>query len=266
MIDASPPRPRRGLLRKIKRAETLVGHVYGWKAKLGIMPTMDDMVLEPELNCMAPEGVAIYAARLRKPNNDTNAATQAAALNSLEDCVQALLWARPNVICLGSTSSSFVGGVDQGKKIIQRIEKNSGGIPGTSISDALIHAIAAFGATKVSVITPYVEELNEKEREFMEESGLEVANVTGMRLLSSDDICGLEPSAIMSFARKHFHDSADLLVMSCTGLHTAPIIEKLERTIKKPVVSSNSAALWRMLRLARVDEKIPGLGRLLAEF
>jgi len=164
------------------------------------------------------------------------------------------------------SSTSFVGGVDQGKKIIQRIERSSGGIPGTSISDALIRAIAAFDAEKVSVISPYVEELNEKEREFMEGSGLKVTNVTGMHLLSSDDICGLEPSEIMSFARKYFDDSADVLVMSCTGLHTAPILAKLERTIKKPVVSSNAAALWRMLRLAGVDERIRGFGRLLAEF
>lgn len=240
--------------------------MYGWKARLGVMPTMDDMVLEPELNHMAPEGVAVYAARLTKPNNDTNAATQAAALDSLDECVKALFWARPQVICIGSTSSSFVKGAEIGRQLIKRVEELSGGIPGTSISDGLLHGISAFGAKKVSVVTPYVEDLNVKEREFLEGNGLEVTNATGMQLLSSDDICWQKPEDIAAFAVKHFDRSADALVLSCTGLHTAPIMDRLEREIGKPVVSSNAAALWRMLRLAKVEEKVSGFGRLLREF
>ncbi|HYC26551.1 MAG TPA: hypothetical protein VEB67_00850 [Nitrososphaerales archaeon] len=239
--------------------------MYGWKARLGVMPTMDDMVLEPELNHMAPEGVAIYAERLRKPNNDTNASTQAAALDSLDDCVKTLLWARPQVICIGSTSTSFVKGAKVGRELINRVKEISGGIPGTSISEGLLEAAAAFDVKKVSVVTPYVDDLNVKEKEFLEDNGLEVTNVTGMQLLSSDDICWLKPEQITDFALKHFDSSADSLVLSCTGLHTAPIMDLLERRIGKPVISSNAAALWRMLRIAGVTEKVPGFGRLLVE-
>jgi maleate cis-trans isomerase len=226
---------------------------------------MDDMVLEPELNHMAPEGVAIYAARLRKPNNDTNVSTQAAALDSLEDCVKTLIWTRPQVICIGSTSTSFVKGAAMGRELIKRVQEISGGIPGTSISDGLLQGLAALGAEKVSVVTPYVEDLNLAEKQFLQDNGLEVTNVTGMQLISSDDICWLEPEQITEFALKNFDNSADALVLSCTGLHSAPIIEELERKIGKPVVSSNSAALWRMLRIAGVKEKVPGFGQLLSE-
>jgi maleate cis-trans isomerase len=240
--------------------------MYGWKARLGITPTMDDMVLEPELNHMAPEGVAIYAARLRKPNNDTNASTQAAALDSLDDCVRTLIWTRPQVICIGSTSTSFVKGAEVGRKLIKRVEEISGGIPGTSISDGLLSAASVLDAKKVSVVTPYVEDLNLAEKKFLEDNGLEVTNVTGMQLISSDDICWLKPEQITEFALKHFDPSADALVLSCTGLHSAPIMDSLERSIGKPVISSNAAALWRMLRIAGVKEQVPGFGRLLAEF
>jgi maleate isomerase len=242
-----------------------VAIVYGWKARLGIMPTMDDMVLEPELNHMAPEGVAIYASRLVKPNNDTNASTQAAALDSLESCVKSLIYARPQVICIGSTSTSFVKGAKMGREIIERVKQISG-IPGTSISEGLLKAAEAFGVKKVSVVTPYVEDLNLKEKEFLEDNGLEVTNVTGMQLLSSDDICWLKPEQITEFALKNFDESADALVLSCTGLHTAPIMDELERKTGKPVISSNTATLWRMLRMAGVNEKVEGYGSLLAEF
>jgi len=109
------------------------------------------------------------------------------------------------VICIGSTSTSFVKGAEIGRKLIKKVEEISGGIPGTSISDSLLHGLAAFGARKVSVVTPYVEDLNMKEREFLEGNGLEVTNVTGMQLLSSDDICWLKPEQITEFALKHFN-------------------------------------------------------------
>jgi maleate isomerase len=36
-----------------------------------------------------------------------------------------------------------------------------------------------------------------------------------------------------------------------------------ESAVGKPVISTNQAALWAMLQIMRVDEKPPGLGRLL---
>ena len=38
-----------------------------------------------------------------------------------------------------------------------------------------------------------------------------------------------------------------------------------ERAVGKPVISTNQAALWAMLQIMRVDEKLRGLGQLLEE-
>ena len=38
-----------------------------------------------------------------------------------------------------------------------------------------------------------------------------------------------------------------------------------ERAVGRPVITTNQAALWAMLQIMRVDEKLPGLGRLLEE-
>ena len=245
------------------KSETIL--VYGWKARLGIMPTMDDMVLEPELNFMKPDGIAIYASRLKKPSKDTNIETQSFAVDFLEDAVKMLAFVNPKVICLGSTSSSFVRGADQTKKLIARIEQASGGVPGTTISDSLVHGLREFGAKRVSVVTPYVEELNVRERAFLEANDFEVLNIDGFQLLSSDDICNLQPEAIYDFALHHFDSRADTLLFSCTGLHTAPLMDRVERHYRKPLVSSNAAALWRMLRIVGVKEKVKGFGSLLSE-
>jgi maleate isomerase len=43
------------------------------------------------------------------------------------------------------------------------------------------------------------------------------------------------------------------------------MLERLERELGKPVISSNQACLWRALRLAGVGEPMAGFGRLLRE-
>jgi maleate isomerase len=54
-------------------------------------------------------------------------------------------------------------------------------------------------------------------------------------------------------------------MISGTGLPTLGIIERLERELGKPVVTSQQASLWRALRLARIADPVTGFGRLLRE-
>jgi maleate isomerase len=46
-------------------------------------------------------------------------------------------------------------------------------------------------------------------------------------------------------------------------LRCSSVIDQLERDIGKPVVASNQALAWDVLRLAGVREQVRGFGRLL---
>jgi maleate cis-trans isomerase len=66
-------------------------------------------------------------------------------------------------------------------------------------------------------------------------------------------------------ARQADTPEAQAVLISGTGLPTVGVLERLERELGKPVVSSNQACLWRALRLAGVGEPVTGFGRLLRE-
>lgn len=55
------------------------------------------------------------------------------------------------------------------------------------------------------------------------------------------------------------------IFISCTNLRTLEIIESLEKKLGKPMVTSNSASLWKMLRVIQDPRAIPGAGRLFRE-
>ena len=60
--------------------------------------------------------------------------------------------------------------------------------------------------------------------------------------------------------------AADGLWITGALMPSVAVVETLEQDLGVPVVSSMQAMAWRSLRLAGVDDKIPGFGRLLREF
>jgi maleate cis-trans isomerase len=55
------------------------------------------------------------------------------------------------------------------------------------------------------------------------------------------------------------------ILISGTGLPTAGIVERLERDLRKPVVTSQAATLWYALRTTGITDRVTGYGRLLSD-
>jgi len=58
---------------------------------------------------------------------------------------------------------------------------------------------------------------------------------------------------------------AQAIFISCSNFPTLGLIESLERKLAKPVVASNQASMWKMLRLMGDRRALPGAGRLFRE-
>ena len=57
--------------------------------------------------------------------------------------------------------------------------------------------------------------------------------------------------------------AVEALFTSCTALRTAGLVDRLEAAIGRPVVTSNQAVAWDLLRQCGGGRSIPGAGRLL---
>jgi arylmalonate decarboxylase len=58
-------------------------------------------------------------------------------------------------------------------------------------------------------------------------------------------------------------NEADAIFISCANIHSIDVIDVLERVLKKPVITSNQAALWHALRTVGLNDVVPKLGKLL---
>ena len=238
--------------------------MYGWRAIIGVIDLATSATILPEYFRVAPDGVVAISDRLVLPRGET---TEAALLEmteskELEAAAERLAWARPQVITFACTTGSLVKGPGWDKVLRDRIETRTG-VQATTTSTAVLAAFEALGVRSLGIATPYIDELNRREREFFEAQGYRVVAIRGLGILDDREIGAQSPQTAYRLAREVDGADVECLFISCTNFPTIPIVATLERDTGKAVVTSNQATIWDSLRRAGVRERISGFGRLL---
>ena len=112
----------------------------------------------------------------------------------------------------------------------------------------------------VSIAFPYGDETNELLAKYLQASGFKVISQKG---LNTECPAYLPPTHAYQVAKDVNRKETEAIVISCTNFRSFEVIEKLEKELKKVVISSNTASMWKLLQLAGIKNKIPGGGKLL---
>ncbi|RLF77274.1 maleate cis-trans isomerase [Thermococci archaeon] len=237
--------------------------MYGWRGRIGLIVPSSNTTMEMELHEALPEGVSLHTARMPLKGVTEEELLKMSAL--AVESAKLLKDADVDLILYGCTSGSFIGGENFENELEEKIEDEVK-IPVVSTSSAILAALNALEAQQILVLTPYTEEINKREREFLEANEFEVLDIRGMGIVENTKIGRLEPYEAYRLAKAMFTEEADALFISCTNFRTFEIIEALEDDLGVPVVTSNQASLWYALRELEINESILGLGTLLREY
>src|SRR5262249_29202543 len=124
--------------------------------------------------------------------------------------------------------------------------------------------LRTLGARRIVVGTPYLDEINAREADYLESAGFEVLSITGLNLEKDSDMVRVAPDYILELALSIDRPEADAIFISCGALRTLDVVGEIERRAGKPVIASNQAMIWDTLRLAGIDDRFEGYGRILA--
>ena len=219
--------------------------MFGWRGRIGLLVPSVNTVVEPEGCALLPEGFAVYATRMRNSRSDADDMAQMCA--HVDRGVDELLSANVDVIAFACTAGSFFEGTDGEETLRERLRGGSR-IEAVTTAGAVAGALHALGAQRVSMVTPYIPELNDLEVKFLEGWGFDVVSQAGMGILTAFDIGVVPLAETYRFAREHVAAGADALFISCTNLRTMDVIQALEEDLGIPVVTSNQATYWQCLR------------------
>jgi maleate isomerase len=235
---------------------------FGWKARLGLVTPSRGWTVEHEWPRMLPRGVSYLVARI-----PLEATTPEELLKMGEhaiDGAKLLASASVDLICYGCTVETILQGIEYDEKLTKALQEATG-IPAKTMARAVVEALREVKAQKVAVVTPYIEEINKREKAFLEGLGFEVVYERGLGISETVEIARVSPGTVYQLGREAFLKApeSDTLFLSCGNLRTIEILSDLEKDTGKPAISSNQAMLWGALRMVGVREPIYGFGSLL---
>jgi len=168
----------------------------------------------------------------------------------------------PDVIAYGCTASSTVQGFEYDSHLRAEIAETYK-VPSTTAAHAILTAADTLGARRVSIVSPYTKEVDEAEHRYFESAGLEVLSGACLGISDGFRLAEPEPETLFELGRKGFDSRSDALIMTCLNTRSHTVIDRLEKTLGKPVITSTQATLWHALRLAGITDHIAGFGQLL---
>ena len=229
-----------------------------WTHRLGYVVPSWNTVVEFETMRMLPAGVSAHFTRIA--HTDDSPASLRHMAEQLPDSVALLSHAKIDVVCYACTGASLHRGRRQDLHDIARLRAD--GTPVISTAGALVDGARHLGLARVAVAAPYEKWLLDCLVTYLEEAGLRVLSAVG---LGEQANVRHSPRAALDLALRAWTPQADGLILSCGNFRSLEAIADIERHVGKPMIGSNSAALWSALSAVQWRGTIPNAGRLLRD-
>ncbi len=172
--------------------------------------------------------------------------------------------ARVELVILAQTSASVFAD-DYDSEVSARMQAGAG-VPAVTSAQAVGRAVHALGARRIGLVSPYSDEVNQRAaRYFSAQHGLETVALEGFRATDAYEIGQLAPALAREAFARISRPEIDVFVVPGGNFPTMTSVAAWETELGRPVVTTNNASMWAMLRAFEASEGVPGFGRLLAE-
>jgi maleate isomerase len=224
--------------------------VTGRPVRVGLLIPSSNTMMEPDFTRELPPGAALHTARMFMA--DTTPDGESRMLDEFAlPAARDLGTARPDLVVFGCTSAGALRGNDYDTGLCARISELAGA-PAVSTIGSVRSAIAATGAARIGVITPYVDALNQPIRASIEADGVQVAAISGLGITDNFAIAEVEPAEIVALAERALGELAaagtiGAVFASCTNFAAMEARPEIAARLGLPVVTSNQAVLAAVL-------------------
>jgi len=232
--------------------------------RLGMLTPSSNTVLEPVTSVMVaglPE-VSAHFSRFRVTEISLSESSQRQfGLAPILDAARLLADAEVDVIAWNGTSAAWLG-FDTDERLCEAITAATG-IPATTSMLALNAALAAYGARRFALVTPYLHEIQERIVENYRKLGLACVAERHLNDPGNFSFALVSDDAITAMIREVAKAKPEAIATVCTNLRAAPLVAALERELQVPILDTIAVVVWRSLRLAGADPaRVQGWGRL----
>lgn len=230
--------------------------------RLGLLLPSSNSTQEPEFTEVLPRSVSLHTTRLTLTNIDADSTER--IVEEMDKESRKLADADVGAILLAATAPTSRKGLGYDRELIRRITAASGK-PATTASTAMLEAYAVLGISRVALAAPWSEDVNKTVAAFIEANGVAVTSQVAMGVVRNNDVGRLDPETAYESGLAVDRPEAQAIFLACGNWWTMSIVERLERALGKPVLTTNMVSIWGALRMLGHREPIAGYGALLRE-
>jgi maleate isomerase len=171
--------------------------------------------------------------------------------------------ARVHAICWNGISAAWKGAASD-RFICDAIQRETG-VPATSATLAQLEACRVYGIRRYALAVPYRDDVRKAIIRVFSDEGLECVNSAHLGISVNFDFAQIAPGKLQALVHQANSVDAEAIVVTCTNLATARLVDSLEVELHKPIFDSLLLSLWHPLRLLGWDRPIAGWGRVVTD-
>jgi maleate isomerase len=131
---------------------------------------------------------------------------------------------------------------------------------------ALVEELKTFGAEKISLMAPYSDALTKRVIEYIESEDIEVQDALNFSIEDNLEVGARDPLRLLEDVKRLNVKGVDTVVLSaCVQMPSLAAVQVAQQMLGVPVTSTAVCTARQMLRLLKLDPKLPGAGAYLGD-
>jgi maleate isomerase len=236
------------------------------RLKIGHITPSSNTVLEP-LTCLMSrpfdDRVSHHFTRIKVEAISLDARhTEQFAPEQMLGAAELLGDAGVDAIVWNGTSGGW-NGIDADRRLCALISEHTG-IPSSTSTLAQLEVLRRLGLRRAGLAVPYTDDVAIRIARVYAEAGIEIVGCANAGVSANREMALVSEAATRALVLGADSTEAECILVCCTGVAGAQLVDELERTLAKPVFDSVAVTLWKALRLVGVEPRASGWGSLMA--
>ena len=228
--------------------------------RVGLITLASDFRIEKDFNnIIHGKNIDLYCNRIQCYNPLTNKTLKKMADDIPKVTENILPDQKLDCVAYGCTSGTIAAGY---QSIFDKVNSVKPNTEVTTPITSAINAMKSLSIKKLSIFTPYTNEINQSVINYFEKENIEIDELSYFDIASDLDIGKVDPQYLFDALSKIDTSKSDALFISCTALPVLSLITELEKKINKVVLSSNQTLIWDTLKEINYNNKVEGFGEL----
>ena len=226
--------------------------------RIGLITLASDFRIEKDFNdIIYGKDIDLYSNRINCYNPLTNETLKKMADDIPEVTKNILPDQKLDCVAYGCTSGTIAAGY---QSIYEKVNLAKPNTKVTTPITSAINALKALKINKVSIFTPYTDEINQSVINYFKNEKIEISELSYFDIASDLDIGKVDPQHLFDVLVKQDLSNSDALFISCTALPVLSIINDIEKKLGKVILSSNQTLIWDTLKQVDNQNKVDGYG------